>query len=1026
MKLHRSAVAVLIVCLSVVFVMTVSAYGSPLQTNRDSTPAVESPNVTLGQPGLSFRYVQTFGVTEEAYLADAQHLNHPNGLFIDSGDNLYVVEELGHRLLKYRLSDNANLLSIGKAGLQNRDTYTFDSPKDVTVDGGGHIWAVDNQRAVEYDASGVFMQEFPAADPWNSGSDNSHFNEPRGIVFDSAGRMYISDRQNHRVQIYDMSGPSPVYSTTVGETGVSGTDNAHFNYPTQIAIDSSGRLYVIDQSNYRVQRCTYAAGAWTCATFLGETGVPGNDLYHLAAGWINGLVIKGNDFYIADSLNNRVLKCDLSGACSLFAGASDSSSGTDNSHFDVSADVAVDSHGNVYASDFTNDRILKFTSSGGTAVGLLGTTLTPYVPDTSRYNTPKGLTVAADGSIYFTEGYGYRLVKLNAAGAQQWAVGQAGVNGTDNAHFNGVLWDGLAGNAAVDAAGRVYVPDTGNDRIQIFSTNTGTFITTWGSSGSGQSQFSCPWGVAISPVNGDFYLVDRCNNRIQIFDSNRVYKTQLGTGMSGSSNTEFAGPSGVAVDKQGNVFVADQDNNRVQKCTVSGVNYNCALFAGVTGQSGDDFGHLSGSYSVAVDDSGRVYVVDPWNQRVQVFDSTGAYLTTIGGSYGSSSGQMREPKAMGLDSQGNVYVADSKNSRIQKFAPGVPGWRQKNVNGFGERWNANIEALTVFNGQLYTGVGNWTDGARIWRTADGSNWAAASDYGFGAAYTTTNRAVIGMAVFNNQLYAGAGWGGAPGQLWRSSNGTTWSQITGNGIGESSGSFSTFAVYSNTLYVGTCGDANGAQIWRSTIGDSLSWTNVVTGGNGTTDNGCLTGLKEFNGALYTAIENGASGAQIWRSTSGDDGAWAQTNASGFGSAANAQTGGFAIFNGQLYIGTLNNTTGAQLWRSNNGTTWTPVMTDGFGDVNNYKLESLFVFENALYAATDNSVSGVQVWRSTDGANWIQFASDGFGDSNNDGILWSNATVAFNNSFYIGTWNWNGNGGEIWQLFKQVYLPVVIRN
>ena len=213
----------------------------------------------------------------------------------------------------------------------------------------------------------------------------------------------------------------------------------------------------------------------------------------------------------------------------------------------------------------------------------------------------------------------------------------------------------------MDAAGKVYVPDTGNDRIQIFNASNGAFITTWGSSGSGQSQFSCPWGVVISPVNGDFYVADRCNNRIQIFDSNRVYKTQLGTGVYGSSSTEFAGPQGVAVDKQGNVYVADQGNNRVQKCTVSGVNYNCALFAGVTGEWGDDFGHLADSYSVAVDDSGRVYVANAGNQRVQVFDSTGAYLTTIGGAWGSNTGQMREPKGVALDNQGNVYVTDSRN-----------------------------------------------------------------------------------------------------------------------------------------------------------------------------------------------------------------------------------------------------------------------------------------------------------------------------------------------------------------------------
>jgi hypothetical protein len=265
-------------------------------------------------------------------------------------------------------------------------------------------------------------------------------------------------------------------------------------------------------------------------------------------------------------------------------------------------------------------------------------------------------------------------------------------------------------------------------------------------------------------------------------------------------------------------------------------------------------------------------------------------------------------------------------------------------------------------------------------------------------------------------------------LWRSSNGTTWTQITGNGIGETSGPFGAFAVYSNTLYAGTCGDggASGAQIWRSSSGGSLSWTNVVTAGNTTTYNNCITGLAAFNGALYAAVENAVSGAQIWRSFSGNSGSWVQVNANGFDSASNTQTGGFATFNGSLYVGTHNDVTGGQIWRSSNGTTWASVMTNGFGDVNNFKVESLYMLEDALYAATDNAVTGMEVWRSTDGVNWAQINPDGFGDSNNDSTLWTNATTTFKRGLYIGTNNGNGNGAEVWQMLKQVYLPLLLRN
>jgi len=64
--------------------------------DQPTKPDAQTPAIALGQPGLSFRYVQTFGVTEQAYIADVQHLNSPAGLFMDAANNLYVVEDQGN------------------------------------------------------------------------------------------------------------------------------------------------------------------------------------------------------------------------------------------------------------------------------------------------------------------------------------------------------------------------------------------------------------------------------------------------------------------------------------------------------------------------------------------------------------------------------------------------------------------------------------------------------------------------------------------------------------------------------------------------------------------------------------------------------------------------------------------------------------------------------------------------------------------------------------------------------------------
>jgi hypothetical protein len=162
--------------------------------------------------------------------------------------------------------------------------------------------------------------------------------------------------------------------------------------------------------------------------------------------------------------------------------------------------------GDVYVSEYDNNRVQKF-SSNGTWLGRIGVTGVPYVPDTTRYNTPYGITVAADGSIYVVESWGSRLVKLNAGGVQQWAVGQAGVFGGDNAHFRNAWWAGVAGNVADDTAGRVYVPDTGDDRIQIFDAGSGAFIATWhavATGGFGDGENRTAGGLAV--FDGALYV----------------------------------------------------------------------------------------------------------------------------------------------------------------------------------------------------------------------------------------------------------------------------------------------------------------------------------------------------------------------------------------------------------------------------------------------------------------------------------------------------------------------------------------
>jgi sugar lactone lactonase YvrE len=1014
-------------------------FGKPFIRPGAPSMSIQSAGATsipLGQPGLSFRYVQTFGVTEEPYLEDNNHFYGVEGLGVD-GNNIWVTDAWGDRVVKFDSAGNF-LQKIGKAGVIDYTGTSLDYVSDVAVDSSGNIWVVDGGAAhvVKYNSSG--QKVFELGQSWNRGSANNQFNDPISIAFDSAGNIYISDTGlwgddygNHRVQVFDSAGN---YLTTIGQTGVCGTANNQFCGPRHIAVYGN-RLYVADAGNHRVQIFDITnPAAPSYVTTLGTTGVVGSDNSHF--NHPEGVGVDANYIYVADSNNNRVQifnRTTYAYVATLGTGY-----GQGNYQFNHPTDVVVDSAGNIYVADNYNRRVQQYNSSR-VYQRTYGTTGVSYVTDGYHYYYPRGVAVAQDGSIYIVEERGHRLVKLNAAGVPQWTIGEPGQAGSDNSHFFGPQ------DVAVDSAGRVYTVEAwGNHRVQIFNPD-GTYYATLGTGwGTGNYQFKNPSGITIDR-NGNIYVADSGNHRVQIYNSSRVYVATLGvTGVSGSDNSHFNQPNDVAVDSNGTIYVADEGNHRVQVFN-SSRQYVRTIGGGGTGS---DFGHFSdwGPHRLAVDSQNRLYVTDAGNTRVQVFDSTGAYLTTIGGSNGKRSSQFRHVIGIAVGPDGNVYTAEAfNNHRIQKFAPGVPGWRQVNINGFGDPAN-RISTLGVFGGYLYAGTYAFRDhGAQLWRTADGLNWTAVMTNGFGVYY---NIGIDHLAEFNGKLYAGV-WNSTPnppytdtgGEIWRSSDGTSWEPVVQGGFGDRyNGEVMRLAVFNNQIYAATWSytSTHGAEIWRSSTGNAGDWTRVVSNGLGDATNQAVLTMEVFNGALYAGtysyIGPGLDGADVWRSTDGST--WTAVITNGFGYNGTYAVSSLAAFGDYLYAGTgrydlaTRSYPGGQIWRCSVASgcdepgDWSVVITDGFGGAA-WNISSLVVFAGRLYAVGYHP-DGLGVWRTADGTHWEQVGFAGFGDSNNTSTYWDNATAVFNNRLYIGTTNW-ANGGEVWLfLHNRLYLPLVLRN
>jgi len=366
---------------------------------------------------------------------------------------------------------------------------------------------------------------------------------------------------------------------------------------------------------------------------------------------------------------------------------------------------------------------------------------------------------------------------------------------------------------------------------------------------------------------------------------------------------------------------------------------------------------------------------------------------------------------------GRAQIPD-QNGNYTAMDWGIPvlDWLQANTDGFGDAANNGVTALESFNGQLYAGASNWNAGGQVWRLEGDGSWQSVSDPGFGNEVASP--AIIDLATFRDQLYAGVGWGGSsPGQVWRSVDGITWRAVTLDGFGDSTNNAITnFIVFKGRLYAGVSNPDKSAQIWRSNTGNLGSWVQVAPDGPGIPGN--VTGFTIYKNVLYAALEPPTEGGpvQVWRSSDGS--AWSTVVADGFSDADNISTGGFAEFRGYLYLGTRNETTGAQLWRTRDGVHWQQVVGDGFGDAANIKIESLRVYDELLYAVAYNDQQGLQVWRTADGKSWEHILADGFMDSGNYSTLWNNATIEFAGEYLVGTWN--NSGGEVW-VYTQVPLP-----
>lgn len=261
--------------------------------------------------------------------------------------------------------------------------------------------------------------------------------------------------------------------------------------------------------------------------------------------------------------------------------------GTENGKFQSPIGIALDSDGNIYVAELTNNRIQKFSPDGSfiTKWGQFGI-------GNGQLGFPAGIAVDQDDNVYVVEYLNNRVQKFTSSGEHVAVWGSGGFNNGQFSSPSGI---------AIDQDGKVYVCDSNNNRVQIFSAG-GKFLGKW--------SVIKPSGIAIDKDN-NVYIPDVENNFVQKFKKDGTLQKKWG--VTGSGEGHFDEPIGVAVDEKGDIYITEMGNDRVQKFTTA------LDFVTMFGSEGTRDGRFKDPTGIAVDAMGHIYVVDTGNSRIQKF-----------------------------------------------------------------------------------------------------------------------------------------------------------------------------------------------------------------------------------------------------------------------------------------------------------------------------------------------------------------------------------------------------------------------
>jgi len=672
--------------------------------------------VALGQYNLATNDANKGGLSSVS-------LNTPKGLTFDSSGNLWVADKGNSRILKYPATNlatgGAATVVLGQTDftskLSGTTATTLGNATSVTFDSSGNLWVVDtdNSRVLKYPAANlatggaatVALGQSDLTSKTKGLTTTTMGNKTSSIDFDSSGNLWVADKGNNRILKYPAANLATGGAATVvlGQSDFTsdaqGLTATTMKNATSVTFDSSGNLWVADKGNSRILKYPAAnlATGGAATVVLGQSGLTSDAKGTTATTLINATSVtfdSSGNLWVADKGNSRILKYPAAnlatgGAATVALGQTDLTSndhGNVNSPYSHSAkqfhnptDIAIDSTGNVWISEWNNHRVLKFDTSnlkiGGAATVVLGQTdfTSKTLGNTATtLRETAGIAFDSSGNLWVTDTGGHRVLKYPAAnlatgGAATVALGQSDL--TSMSTGNTATAVDTPEYITFDSDGNLWLSDRNNHRVLKYpaaNLATGGAATvalgqsglTSKSTGNTATTLDAPRGLTFDS-SGNLWVVDGNNQRVLKYPAANLAtggaatvvlgQTDFTSKSSGTTATKFLDLRSLEFDSDGNLWVADKNNFRIVMFPaanlVTGGTATLVLgqpdFTSKTKNTGVNGGLASTSLDtvtgLAFDSDGDLWVVDDGNYRVMKYENISGSQSTTSISTGDNS-----------------------------------------------------------------------------------------------------------------------------------------------------------------------------------------------------------------------------------------------------------------------------------------------------------------------------------------------------------------------------------------------------